>query len=173
VIIMLPFVLEEGIVVDSTIPNIDVWPTLLDLVGLSPLEGVDGVSQLPAVLAAGGVSSESGPEGLERPIFAELDRGWGNANMDPNPLVGVTDGQVRAFIPMNDPEKAELYDWATDPTEQNDQAGERADEIVNYREMAARYLADDAPPWGVGVNTIEIDEMQLNQLKALGYRIEN
>jgi len=173
VIIMLPFVLEEGIVVDSAVPNIDVWPTILDLVGLPPLEGVDGVSQLPAILAAGGAPAESDPQGRERPIFAELDRAWGNGQADPNPLVGVTDDQLRAFIPINDPEKAEIYDWATDPGEQNDQAGERADEVAKFVEMATRYVSDDDPPWGVAAGTIEIEEMQLNQLKALGYRIGN
>lgn len=170
-IIMLPFVLEEGIVVESNVPNIDMWPTILDLVGLPPLGGVDGVSQLPAILAAGGAPSASDAEGLERPIFAELDRRWGNGQSEPNPLVGVTDEQVRVFVPLNAPEEAELYDWATDPTEQNDQAAERAEEVANYREMATRYVADDDPPWGVNAGTIEIDEMQLNQLKALGYRI--
>jgi arylsulfatase A-like enzyme len=172
-IIVLPFVLEEGIVVDAVVPNVDIWPTVLDLVGLPPLEGVDGKSQLPAILAAGGASSGSDTEGLERPIFAELDRRWGSGSHDPNPLIGVTKDQVRVFIPLNKPEEAELYDWSTDPTEQNDQSVERADEVATFHEMATRYVEDDDPPWGVDAGTIELEEMQLNQLKALGYRIEN
>ena len=35
------------------------------------------------------------------------------------------------------------------------------------------YLADDQPPWGVAAGTVELEDMQLNQLKALGYRIDN
>jgi hypothetical protein len=115
----------------------------------------------------------SDTEGLERPIFAELDRRWGSGSHDPNPLIGVTKDQVRVFIPLNKPEEAELYDWSTDPTEQNDQSVERADEVATFHEMATRYVEDDDPPWGVDAGTIELEEMQLNQLKALGYRIEN
>jgi arylsulfatase A-like enzyme len=171
-IIMLPFVLEEGIVVESVVPNIDVWPTLLDLVGMPPLDHVDGVSQLPAILAAGGAKRDQDLEKLERPIFSELDRRWGNGNAEPNPLVSVTDDQLRVFVPMNEPDDTELYDWASDPTEQNDQAAERSEEVATYRGLAERYVADDEPPWGVGAGTVELEEMQLNQLKALGYRIE-
>jgi hypothetical protein len=39
--------------------------------------------------------------------------------------------------------------------------------------LAEKYLADDQPPWGVAPGTVELEEMQLNQLKALGYKIEN
>lgn len=172
-IIMLPFVLEEGVVVDSVVANVDMWPTILDLVGLPPLANVDGVSQLPAVLAAGGASPAVETNGLERPIFAEIDRRWGKGQLEANPLVGVTDDQVRVFVPLHRPENAEFYDWATDPTEQNDLAGERPDEVARYIEMTNRYVADENPPWGVTAGTVEIEEMQLNQLKALGYRIEN
>jgi hypothetical protein len=34
-----------------------------------------------------------------------------------------------------------------------------------------RYLEESSAPWGVGPDTIELDEMRLNQLKALGYRV--
>jgi arylsulfatase A-like enzyme len=171
-IIMLPFVLEEGIVVDSVVANVDVWPTILDLVGLPKLERVDGVSQLPAVLAAGGATSVPTTEGLVRPIFAEIDRRWGNGKFDPKPLVGVTNDQERVFIPMYAPEKAEMYDWSTDPTEQVDQAAERSEDLAVYREMVERYIEREEPPWGTSAGTVELEEMQLNQLKALGYRIE-
>ena len=111
-------------------------------------------------------------DGLRRPIFAHLDRRWGNTNKGPDPLVSVTDGRSRVFIPVDDPESAEFYDLATDPTEQMDLAADRPEELATYRTLSERYLADDEPPWGVAAGTVEIEEMQLNQLKALGYRIE-
>ena len=111
-------------------------------------------------------------EGLERPIFAEVDRRWGNRTLEPSPLVGVTDDKVRVFIPLDDPEKTEFYDWSDDPGEQNDRAAERAEDIANYRRLADDYISRDEPPWGVDAGTVELKEMQLNQLKALGYRIE-
>ena len=57
----IPFVLEEGIVVDPVIANVDLWPTILDLVGLPPMEGVDGVSQLPLILEATSLVASTEP----------------------------------------------------------------------------------------------------------------
>ena len=48
-VIIPPLILDRGIRVEETVANVDVWPTLLDLVGLPPLPGVDGRSMLPLV----------------------------------------------------------------------------------------------------------------------------
>jgi arylsulfatase A-like enzyme len=171
-IVMLPFVLDPGIAVDSVIANVDMWPTIFDLVGLPPMEGTDGVSQLPLVLEAGGATSVPPTAGLRRPVFAHIDRTWGNTKKGPDPLISVTDERARVFIPVDDPESAEFYDPATDPMEQTNLAVDRPEELAIYRTLTERYLADDEPPWGVAAGTVEIEEMQLNQLKALGYRVE-
>jgi len=77
------------------------------------------------------------------------------------------------FISAAAPESAEFYDSATDPMEQTNLAADRPEDLATYRTLTERYLADDEPPWGVAAGTVEIEEMQLNQLKALGYRIEH
>ena len=51
-ILSFPFRLEEGVVVTTRTRNIDIWPTVLDLLGLPPMEDVDGRSQVPAILRA-------------------------------------------------------------------------------------------------------------------------
>ncbi len=38
------------------------------------------------------------------------------------------------------------------------------------RQEVARYL-EGTPPWGGETQTLEMDEIQLNQLRALGYKI--
>jgi arylsulfatase A-like enzyme len=172
VIIILPIVLDKGIVVDAVTANVDVWPTLLDLLGLPSMEGVDGVSQLPLILEAGGAKSAPSTDGLRRPVFAEIDRRWGDAKRRPDPLVSVTDERVRVFIPVKNPESSELYDQKTDRLEQTNLAGERPEELATYRSLAEDYLAADEPPWGTAAGTVELEEMQLHQLKALGYRVE-
>jgi arylsulfatase len=171
-IIILPFVLDPGIVVDSLIANVDVWPTVLELVGLPPMEGVDGVSQLPLILEAGGAKSAPRTDGLRRPIFAEIDRRWGNTKQPPDPLVSVTDERMRMFFPVKQPADAELYDQVTDRLEQTNLAEERPEELATYRTLAEGYLAADEPPWGTAAGTVELDELELHQLKALGYRME-
>jgi arylsulfatase A-like enzyme len=170
-IILLPFVLDRGIVVEPTIANLDVWPTILDLLGLPPMKGVDGVSQLPLILEAGGAKSVPPTDGLRRPIFAEIDRRWGNTKQSPDPLVSVTDERMRMFFPVKDPAAAELYDESSDPLEKTNVAKQRPEELATYRKLAEGYLAADQPPWGTGAGIVEIDELELNQLKALGYRV--
>ena len=49
-ILSLPFQLDPGIRVEATIANLDIWPTLLDLVGLGPMPSADGKSVLPLIL---------------------------------------------------------------------------------------------------------------------------
>lgn len=171
-IIILPFVLDPGIVVDSLIANVDVWPTVLELVGLPPMEGVDGVSQLPLILEAGGAKSAPRTDGLRRPIFAEIDRRWGNTKQPPDPLVSVTDERMRMFFPVKQPADAELYDQVNDRLEQTNLAEERPEELATYRTLAEGYLAADEPPWGTSPGIVELDELELHQLKALGYRMD-
>lgn len=172
-IISLPFLLEEGIVVEPLVANVDVWPTILDMIGLPPMKGVDGVSQLPLILEAGGASSRPSMEGLVRPVFAQLDKSWGEPKKNPDPLVSVVDDRVRLIFRVKRPDEIELYDRSADPDDQHDVAAERADELARYRALAEAYLEDDAPPWEVDAGTVEIDEMQLNQLRALGYHLEH
>ena len=44
-------------------------------------------------------------------------------------------------------------------------------ELANkMKSLAETYLLFPPPSWG-GAQTIEIDEMQLNQLRALGYQL--
>jgi hypothetical protein len=38
-------------------------------------------------------------------------------------------------------------------------------------ERIDRYLNDSEPPWEAESPTIEVDELRLNQLRALGYRV--
>jgi arylsulfatase A-like enzyme len=171
-IIILPLVLDPGIVVDSLIANVDVWPTVLELVGLPPMEGVDGVSQLPLILEAGGAKSAPRTDGLRRPIFAEIDRRWGNTKQPPDPLVSVTDERMRMFFPVKQPADAELYDQMTDRLEQTNLAKERPEELATYRTLVEGYLAADEPPWGTSPGIVELDELELHQLKALGYRMD-
>ena len=46
-IVSFPFRLPEPLVVEAPSENVDLWPTLLDLLGLEPIEGADGRSLRP------------------------------------------------------------------------------------------------------------------------------
>ena len=64
----------------------------------------------------------------------------------------------------------ELFDIEHDPAELAD-VGEGQREIVEgMRALADSYLEGE-PPWKDGAPSLELDEMQLNQLRALGYKV--
>jgi arylsulfatase A-like enzyme len=171
-LIVLPFRLSEPIVVEQRAANTDVWPTVLDLLGLPELPGADGRSLVPLILRAGGVAQEVPPELESRPIFAQLDQRWGAPREKPAPLVGVADGDLRLFLPATRPEQAELFDRATDPAEKVDLREQRPEEVARLRAIAEAYLENDESPWGAQAKQVELDEMRLNQLRALGYVIK-
>ena len=175
-ILALPFELDPGVVVESTVGNVDLWPTLLALLGLPALDGVDGRNLVPLIEA----SATGGPVSDAPPYFAQLDRHWGRPRAAPSPFVASLVGPYRFIDAIREEgtEPAanlatELFDRRTDPLEHHDllAAGERS---VPPQVQAAfdAYLEQREAPWGGAVPEVELDEMELNQLRALGYVIE-
>jgi len=164
-VMALPFRLPRGIRVETPVSNIDIWPTVLDLVGLPPLPGADGNSLLPAILAAARGEPDGGSP---RPIFAHLDRRWAKVD-DSDPLVSVTEGSLRLVLPVNKPGSVELYDLTSDPGETRNLAGERAADRDRLAEAAKSHVEGATIPWGKAPGEVELDELRLNQLRALGY----
>jgi arylsulfatase A-like enzyme len=169
-LIIPPLILDRGVRVEQTVANVDVWPTLLDLVGLPPLQGADGRSMLPLVLAAGGSSAEPAPGYLTRPVVSHLDQNWGG-RAEAREWVSLTDGDSRLIVQADRPDSAEFYDWNTDPREVTNRSAEHPPQLQPMLERIDRYRRDSEPPWGVESPTIEVDELRLNQLRALGYRV--
>jgi len=170
-IVLPPFLLEPGVRVRETISNADIWPTLLDIVGLPPLPGADGRSMLPLVLKAGGAPNPPSTEGLARPVFGHITRGWGNPKAPARPLVSVTHDGKRLMADLDDAGKVEFYDRVADPGESHDLWDERRDEAQALRDLVARYENEAQSPWGVAPAEVELDELRLNHLRALGYVI--
>ena len=171
-IVALPFELPEGVVVEQPVANVDIWPTLFDLLGIAYDEGrIDGRSALPLITAAAGGSA---PAPAERPIFAQLDRSWGRPKAGPDPLVAVTLGPYRVIREVNGTgPNDEIFDVRTDPGEQKRLAREKVPELLPELDAAVSgYLASDSPPWGAPPAEVELDEMQLGQLRALGYVVK-
>ena len=167
-ILVRPDLITSGIVVKPMVQNVDIWPTIFDMLGLPPLEGAQGRSLLP--LIRGTVAQSTGEETMlgGRPAFAHLDRTWGREDVNARPLVSVTSGRYRLFHPVTPPGKDQLFDLGTDPQEQADLVQDQPQLVESLREEIARYLQDSEAPWGAP-REVEIDEMHLGQLRALGY----
>jgi arylsulfatase A-like enzyme len=169
-IMVLPFKFENGITVEQRVANVDVWPTILDILGLPELPGAEGESALPLILdAAAGRASPSS----ERALFSQLDRSWGKVKADPRPMVSMVKGPHRFnyFSPADRLEVLELFDRSVDPAEANNIAEEQPEVSAALRAELDAFLAKPSTQW-TSPPEVEIDEMQQGQLRALGYVIE-
>jgi choline-sulfatase len=166
-VLSLPFRLEPGIVVETPSENVDVWPTLLDLLGLPPLEGADGRSRLPEILAAARGEPAPARDGAR---FAHIDQAWGRTREPPRPMVAVSEGPYR-LIQRAEAGPGELYDRAADPREQVDIAAEQPEVQARLAALANEYLKRPPAPWQAAP-AVELEEDELEQLRALGYAIE-
>jgi arylsulfatase A-like enzyme len=172
-IISLPFVLQPGVVVPDTVANVDIWPTIMDLFGLPPIDGVDGQSLLPLVTAA----AKGEKSNFDRPAFAQIDRTWGRPQSTPDPIVAITRGTIRAIEPTTPSKRvaAELYDHVNDPWEKDNIAATDANGDrhlpPDLQKLVDDYLALPQVAWGKPTE-VNLNEMELNQLRALGYVIK-
>jgi len=169
-IISLPFSLQSGLVVEAPTANIDIWPTLFDLVGFAPMPDRDGRSLVPEILAAAGLDSE--PKPSARVIFAQLDRNWGKTDKPERPIISVFDAPMKYVRRSFGKAPEELFDLSTDPREQRNLAPDRLEQIGALGRRVDDYLSLPPPPWGAEVDSVELSDMQKGQLRALGYAIE-
>ena len=167
-IIQFPFALEGGIEVTSRTANVDVWPTLLELLGLPPLPDPDGRSRIPEIVA---FEKGAAPPENEN-SFALLDKNWGQEQQESNPLVAINKGNWRLFRSHLSPKKIELYDKAGDPAEEENVAESHPEVAEDLTELILDHLEGPPPPWGDTTPSIELDDLQLNQLRALGYGVD-
>jgi arylsulfatase A-like enzyme len=164
-----PSPLEPGIVVENQVQNLDLWPTLLDLLGLPPLPSSEGRSLVPLIEAAAREGQGGPPEGSER-AFAELDRTWSDQDAAPAPLVAVTDGRYRLIVTPGSGETTLLFDHAEDPGEQSNVAARQPEVVGRLRRDAEEYRNRPRVGWS-RPDQVSIDAEQLEQLRALGYAI--
>ena len=166
-IVGLPFRLEPGIVVESPSQNVDLWPTVLELIGLPPLPETDGRSRVPEIFAA---ADGTHPTSDETPRFAQLDRSWGRIDQQPDSIVSIAKGRYRLIAPVAADDDAELFDTVVDPREQVNRSGDHPEIVSEMRDELDAYLDSQPPPWQP--DDVELDDMDLRQLRALGYVIE-
>ncbi|MEE2672161.1 MAG: sulfatase [Myxococcota bacterium] len=166
-ILAFPFRLERGIVFEGRTRNVDVWPTVLDLLGLPFPVDQDGRSLRSDLLATARGEALSEPDPV---AVAHLDQNWGKRKQGPVESVAVVDEALR-YVRGNDRGRPieQLFDATNDPGELDDRAEDLPDELIRLRETANAYL-QTTPPWG-DAPTREIEELELNQLRALGYAI--
>ena len=83
----------------------------------------------------------------------------------------LTDGQWRLIYDETRPGYLELFDKELDPREQRNVAPEEPRATEDLMAKVHAYLSRSDAPWGESP-LIEIDEMQMRQLRAIGYGVE-
>ncbi|MBW2724717.1 MAG: sulfatase-like hydrolase/transferase, partial [Deltaproteobacteria bacterium] len=169
-ILSFPFRLEPGLAVSRRSRNIDIWPTILDLLGLPEMTGIDGRSRVPEILAAarGEQLEDDGEIGI-----AHLDQNWGKRDVPEAPVVAVVEDNYRYVVQWDGARKQayeQLFDALEDPGELVNISAAQPEVADRLRKEASQYLYRK-PPWDETAPDLEMDEMQLNQLRALGYKL--
>ena len=174
-IILLPFRLETGgIVVHSRSRNVDIFPTLYDMLGIAEpteLAEADGVSLLPDILAA--AQGRTSTEAFQREGFSHLRQGWGQrTSAVKRPTYSLSQGNLRYVYQLQHDSEfvEELFDAQSDPKELVDLSEERTEDLESMRSRA-KQLSEINPIWGEP-EARDLNELELNQLRALGYDIE-
>jgi arylsulfatase A-like enzyme len=169
-ILAFPFRLQPGIVIQSHTANVDIWPTVLALLGLPAMEPTDGVSRVPEIMAA--ARREPAPAPTEEETIAHLDQTWGQRVATAAPNVAIRDGRFRyiQFRSAKGAIREQLFDADEDAREDVDRLADEPAVADRLRAEADRYLAS-RPAWDGDTKPLELDEMQLNQLRALGYKV--
>lgn len=108
--------------------------------------------------------------------IAHLDRGWGRPEFPSRPTVAVTKGPFR-FILQLAPDATvnqrveTLYDASGDPAERENVLEEKPEVASELRAVADAYLKQSPPDWAGTPRSVELDEKEAAELRALGYAV--
>ncbi len=134
--------------VDQLACHLDLWPTVLEALGLEPVPN-RGTSLFSETLPEGRVAAQ---------FLARLQT--------PARRLGVTDG--RWHVILRGPEAARLYDLEADPGELRNLAAERPEVLNDLHLRYTQHMESDPRPW-LRPAVREMDERARRGLEALGY----
>ena len=141
-----------------------------DLLGLEPPSGIDGRSRLPEILSSLSGEASEDPGGT---AIADLDQNWARRDSDPLPTIAVVENTYR-YVRVEQVDGSHrtemLFDARGDPREMRNWAAEEPETLERLRAAADAYY-QTTPSWGEAP-TREIGELELNLLRALGYKLE-
>ncbi|HEY6290448.1 MAG TPA: sulfatase-like hydrolase/transferase [Terriglobia bacterium] len=158
----------RSMVVGAQARTIDIFPTVLDLVGIHDQKPVDGASLRPlwaeAALEGSGLKPAASPAAasIDRVAFGETDYplgfGWAPLRSARTPL--------EKYIEAPRPE---FYDLGVDPREATNLYEPWSPEVQRLRALVADLRKASGPGDGLAGNAGEVSSAKIAELKALGY----
>ncbi|NNE08471.1 MAG: sulfatase-like hydrolase/transferase [Gemmatimonadetes bacterium] len=147
--------------VEEVVSNVDVVPTLLEYLRIEPDETARGRSAVPLVFGG-----EQGPERIA--YGEEILKRYGP--YDIRSVRTKTHKYIKVFQYENIANPPDLFfDLVEDPMEQRNLTTERAEEAGLHEQILDLRIAEVSGLGSVEVDTVAMDEAQLERLKALGY----
>jgi arylsulfatase A-like enzyme len=143
--------LPRGAVVRTQVRAFDLMPTLLELAGLAPEEGLDARSLVPLLRDGDGAEAEG------RVAFSQSKRG----------AVAVRHAGFK-FVSELSPPRERLFDLGADPGERNDVAAAHPEVVAAMRRRAAAYRGQQGPTLPAA-EPADVDAQKVEALRALGY----
>jgi len=168
-LISLPFALSGGVVVPTPTSNTDLWPTILDILGLEDQGAdIDGRSRLPEILAAAKRKKPAADDPAAAPIVAYLDQNWGQNITAVAPSISIVEGGYRYVQGRHASGSQFEALYSLEDGQRSDQSEMEPQTTERLRALAEAHLETEPDH---ALSTVEMDEMQLDQLRALGYEI--
>ncbi len=167
-IVRWPGGLRAGVEIEEPVEMIDLMPTLLELSGLAPPDGMQGRSLQPLLDGAN--------DGwVDLPLITEkwAVTGIDSPPLDTNAVAIISDGWklVHNFKRSPDMPEYELYDFVNDPLDQVDLASQHADVVVRLSQQLEdwreRAEAEQLPSDSEASESLSAEDLE--RLKALGY----
>ena len=167
-IVRWPAAMPKGRVVDEVVQTIDVFPTLLELSGITPPAGIQGQSLVPLITGQGQwkkrpavseklkTASAGAPPPLDTESFAIVDGDWklihNTARHDGAP-------------------EYELYEFIKDPLDKTDVASQHPDIVARLAKQLDGWhqMATGAKLKPDSETTKSLSPEQLQRLRSLGY----
>lgn len=165
-ILSLPVALDKGVVVESRTTNVDVWPTLFDLMGIEDERETDGRSRRREILAA--ARGEAGSDEAEDFSVAFLDENWGRPGSDSIPAVSILEGPFR-YVSGSDHSGKDFEVLLSVEDGQVANVSAAHPDVMERLRARAKVEIEGKPLHET--ETFELDELQLDQLRALGYEL--
>ncbi len=140
-------------VVEDRVGTVDVLPTVLGLLGITPPAGLQGRDLRPALE---GRALPSEPLYTES-LFGRLNCRWA-------PLRGITQDDWKLVRGAT----SELFDLASDPSESRDRSRDEPDRVARLESVLSAALRTMAPG-GDSARPVAISPEQEERLRSLGY----
>jgi arylsulfatase A-like enzyme len=148
--------MREGRVERHQVRTLDIMPTVLDLCGVNPPDGMEGTTLAP--LWTG--------QGVYEPRVDSISEMW----RDHRHIVALRNESNKFIWDSRDPDQPKLFDLKLDPKEQMNIAGQNAELTRTYREKVDEYLRRVTETSGAPSSVEpELEAEMIRRLRDLGY----